>query len=77
MTLMRNSLLSKPLYCVMIRLKACSLPNKFYRERHEHKVFLALLKSIPGLEKRLMNAASEDEIHGIATLVSFNTKTVE
>lgn len=33
-------------------------------------MFLALLKSIPGLEEKLMNVASEDEIHGIASLVS-------
>lgn len=52
-------------------LKPTHRPNNFPRERREHKVFLALLKSIPGLEDKLMNAASEDEVHGIATIVSF------
>ena len=39
------------------------------RERREHRVFLALMKSVPGLEERLMNAESEDDIHNLAALV--------
>ncbi len=41
-----------------------------YRERREHKVFLELLKCVPGLEERLMNAESEEEVHSIAMMVS-------
>ena len=41
-----------------------------YREHREHKVFCALLKSVPGLEERLMNADSEEEIQSIAAMVS-------
>ena len=40
------------------------------RELREHSIFLALLKSVPGLEERLMNSESEDEIHTIAAYVS-------
>lgn len=40
------------------------------RERREHKVFMALLKSVPGLEERLMSSNSEEEIHSIAAMVS-------
>ncbi len=40
------------------------------RERREHTIFLSLLKSVPGLEEKLMNADSEDEIYNIAALVS-------
>ena len=32
-------------------------------------IFLALLKSVPGLEERILNSESEDEVHTIATLV--------
>lgn len=41
------------------------------RERKENKVFLSLLKSVPGLEERIMTTESEDEIYNIAALVSF------
>lgn len=34
-------------------------------------MFLALLKTVPGLEERLMNADSEDEIVSLAALVSW------
>lgn len=40
------------------------------RELREHSIFLALLKSVPGLEERLMNAESEDEINILAAYVS-------
>lgn len=33
-------------------------------------MFLALLKSVPGLEERLMNTESDEEIHSIAIIVS-------
>ncbi|KJA13355.1 hypothetical protein HYPSUDRAFT_151676 [Hypholoma sublateritium FD-334 SS-4] len=39
------------------------------QERRERKVFFELLKSVPGLEERLMSAESEDEIHAISTLI--------
>ncbi len=42
------------------------------RERRENMIFLSLLKSVPGLEDRLMNAESEDEVYNIAALVSPN-----
>lgn len=45
------------------------------RERREHKVYLALLKSVPGLEERLMNANSEEEIQSIAAMVCFPCST--
>lgn len=32
-------------------------------------MFLALMKSVPGLEDRLMNAESEDDLHNLAALV--------
>ena len=40
-----------------------------YRERHEHKIFLTLLKSVPGLEERLVTG-SDDEAGIVAELVS-------
>lgn len=40
------------------------------RDQREHKVFCALLKSVPGLEKRLMGADSEEDIQSIAAMVS-------
>ncbi len=67
----------KPLQCsefflVSPEFKLSKL-NCFYqlRERQEHKVFLALLKSAPGLEARLMSTNSEDEVLSITTVVSF------
>lgn len=45
------------------------------RERREHLVFLALLKSVPGLEEKLMSADSEDEIQSLAALVSWPCST--
>ncbi len=42
--------------------------HRMISERREHKVFLLLLKSIPGLEGRIMSS-SEEEVHIIATLV--------
>ncbi|KJA15039.1 hypothetical protein HYPSUDRAFT_109097, partial [Hypholoma sublateritium FD-334 SS-4] len=36
------------------------------QELREHSIFLALLKSVPGLEERLMSAESESEVHVIA-----------
>ncbi|KAF8956821.1 hypothetical protein BDZ97DRAFT_1763403 [Flammula alnicola] len=39
------------------------------QERREHKVFLSLLRSVPGLEERIMTTDSEEEIHGIASLL--------
>lgn len=32
-------------------------------------MFVALLKSVPGLEERLITAGSEEELYSIATLV--------
>ena len=43
------------------------------REQREHRVFCALLKSIPGLEERLMSASSEEDIQSIAAMVSPST----
>lgn len=43
---------------------------KLNRERREHKVFLSLLKSVPGLEDRIMTTESEEEVQNIAMLVS-------
>lgn len=40
------------------------------RERQEHKVFLSLLKSVPGLEEKLMCSDSEEEVHSMAVMVS-------
>ncbi|KJA19284.1 hypothetical protein HYPSUDRAFT_143937 [Hypholoma sublateritium FD-334 SS-4] len=37
-------------------------------ERREHKVFLLLLKGVPGLEERIMTS-SEEEVHIIAVLL--------
>lgn len=31
-----------------------------YRERREHRVFQALLTTIPGLEERIMNSSPEE-----------------
>ncbi|KJA13589.1 hypothetical protein HYPSUDRAFT_151445 [Hypholoma sublateritium FD-334 SS-4] len=39
------------------------------QERREHKVFILLLKSVPGLEDRIMASDSEEEVHHIATLI--------
>lgn len=41
-----------------------------YREQREHRVFCALLKSIPGLEEKLMSVNSEEDIQSIAAMVS-------
>lgn len=40
-----------------------------FRERREHKIFLALLQSVVGLEERLLTG-SEEETGFIAELVS-------
>ena len=40
-----------------------------YRERQEHRVYLCLMRIIPGLEERLMNGSDENVMH-IAELVS-------
>ena len=45
---------------------------RFFRERREHRVFQELLKSVPGLEERLMEG-SEEEVDIVAELVSFGT----
>ncbi|KJA12894.1 hypothetical protein HYPSUDRAFT_107432, partial [Hypholoma sublateritium FD-334 SS-4] len=39
------------------------------QEHREHRVFLSLLKSVPGLEERIMTSSSEEEVHGIAALL--------
>lgn len=39
------------------------------REQREHRVFAALLRSVPGLEERLMSVDLPEELHIIATLV--------
>ncbi|KJA16430.1 hypothetical protein HYPSUDRAFT_107673, partial [Hypholoma sublateritium FD-334 SS-4] len=39
------------------------------QEHREHRVFLSLLKSVPGLEERIMTSCSEEEVHGIAALL--------
>ncbi|KJA21687.1 hypothetical protein HYPSUDRAFT_140274 [Hypholoma sublateritium FD-334 SS-4] len=39
------------------------------QERREHKVFLELLRSVPGLEERLMSTESEEEVHSIAVML--------
>jgi len=40
------------------------------RERREHKIFLALLKKVPGLEERLMNpSTTEEELQLAATML--------
>ncbi|KJA23429.1 hypothetical protein HYPSUDRAFT_137791 [Hypholoma sublateritium FD-334 SS-4] len=39
------------------------------QERREHKVFLELLRCVPGLEERLMNTESEEEVHSIAVML--------
>ena len=41
------------------------------RERREHRVYDTLLKVVPNLEERLMNA-SEEEVGMIAELASIN-----
>lgn len=33
-------------------------------------MFIKLLKSVPGLEEKLLNTESEEEIHSIAVMVS-------
>ncbi|KJA26299.1 hypothetical protein HYPSUDRAFT_132935 [Hypholoma sublateritium FD-334 SS-4] len=38
-------------------------------EQREHKVFCALLKSVPGLEERLMGASSEEDVQSIAAML--------
>ena len=43
--------------------------QNFSRERREHQVFEELLRSIPGLEERLVQG-SEDEVDVVAELVS-------
>ena len=40
------------------------------REYRECKIFLSLLRSVPGLEEKIMNNKSKKEVHGIAILVS-------
>lgn len=42
-----------------------------HRERHEYKVFEALLDSIPGLQERI--TSSDDEVIIVAELVSLQT----
>ncbi|KJA25460.1 hypothetical protein HYPSUDRAFT_134698 [Hypholoma sublateritium FD-334 SS-4] len=39
------------------------------QERREHRVFLELLRCIPGLEERLMSTESEEEVHAIAVML--------
>lgn len=41
------------------------------REQREYKVFCALLKSVPGLEERLMGADSEEDLQTMAAMVSY------
>lgn len=41
----------------------------FYREREEHRIYLALLRMVPGLEERLMTGDA-DIVHTCAVLVS-------
>ena len=45
--------------------------KRIYRERREHRVFQELLKSVPGLEERLLQG-SEEEVDIIADLVNFS-----
>ncbi|KJA23573.1 hypothetical protein HYPSUDRAFT_137585 [Hypholoma sublateritium FD-334 SS-4] len=40
-----------------------------FQEQREHKVFCALLKSVPGLEEKLMGANSEEDIQSIAAML--------
>ena len=42
----------------------------FLRERREHRVFQELLRSVPGLEERLLQGP-EEEVDTIADLVNF------
>jgi hypothetical protein len=44
----------------------------FFRERHEHDMFLQLLKSCYGLQERLTEASSGEEIELLADLASQN-----
>ena len=44
----------------------------FRRERREHRVFQELLRSVPGLEERLLQGP-EEEVDTIADLVNFLT----
>jgi hypothetical protein len=61
---MRISLLSEHLlYCRVNNITFLCI-----RERREHNVFRALLKSVPGLEERLMTG-SEEEMGIVAELV--------
>lgn len=51
-------------------MRAFPSSPELYRERREHKVFMLLLKSVAGLEERIMTSDSEEEVHDIAALVS-------
>ena len=53
----------------MHHLEICLLNVASCRERREHKVFLELLRCVPGLEERLMNAESEEGVQSIAVMV--------
>ncbi|KJA13063.1 hypothetical protein HYPSUDRAFT_151997 [Hypholoma sublateritium FD-334 SS-4] len=39
------------------------------QERREHKVYLKLLKSVPGLEERLVNSDSAEEVYAISSML--------
>ena len=50
--------------------QAMVLTKGSFRERWEHRVFEELLRSVPGLEERLLHG-SEEEVDIVAELVSF------
>lgn len=54
---------------ILLQSFLTSTPDRKYRERREHKIFLALLQSVVGLEERLLTG-SEEETGFIAELVS-------
>lgn len=66
----RSNLRSSKWYIYAAELTSSRSISRLRREQKEHKVFLALLKSVPGLEERIMNANSEEDVQSIAAMVS-------
>jgi hypothetical protein len=63
-----------PLSMFVFRRVMCRISNHIYRERREHRVFQELLKSVAGLEERLMQGGDEevDVVAELASTISFS-----
>lgn len=70
----RKSLHTSKAHIDAAELGSLHIISVLHREQREHKVFWALLKCVPGLEERLMNADSEEVVQSIAAMVSLHVR---